>query len=550
MRKGEKLMKRSVLYLGILLFVLLTAQFVQMKSVAKYSFEWSRRSVPKTFQQKPELLDRSEFPFLGRDVILLIDTIVKSAQWIEVVQNPFYKDDIRFKSCKLEYSKSYNMVDLTSLKNFGNFEDSLAIGPFKLLSITADQFQDTIRKAHLADGFVSSLKDKVKPDWSEQLFFSPYLGPLLIVLFVFGFWIVDKLGSWLSLLLKLPKWIIISAPIILFLVYDLIRIGKIQYDGLQMRGLSWSPWLTAQLIAGFIFIPALFIFFKLKKKHFDTWKFEDGEAAKFIYIFLFLTIANYAYGYFGAQIFYHANPDTTAIQVWQTGQTPAFALLIATTNFLNNFRKRYSALKGKEKALGFAQKSDIESKALLTSLQSKVNPHFLYNSLNSIASLAKQDPAKTEKMTLALSKFYRYSTNRKDRIWSTIKEEIELIKNYLAIEKIRFGDQLIYEINCSDHLKKLAIPHFLLQPLVENAIKYGYSEAEECIHVKIDIGQTDSDLIMKIIDTGDPFTEDINLGYGLESVQQKLKLCFPDRHQIDFVSKPQKAIVITLNINK
>lgn len=86
----------------------------------------------------------------------------------------------------------------------------------------------------------------------------------------------------------------------------------------------------------------------------------------------------------------------------------------------------------------------MASTAELEALQSRVNPHFLYNSLNSIAALAPVDAEKTEEMALALSEFYRYCTNRSDEIEHTVQSEINIVDAYLKVEAIRFGEKIVF----------------------------------------------------------------------------------------------------------
>jgi sensor histidine kinase YesM len=121
---------------------------------------------------------------------------------------------------------------------------------------------------------------------------------------------------------------------------------------------------------------------------------------------------------------------------------------------------------------------ELKAKAELKSLQSQINPHFLYNSLNSIASLAPIDAAKTQQMAHSLSDLFKYSINRKGKKTSTVKDEIEMVKSYLEIEKIRFGDRLQFDIDVDKDIEDYEIPLFLIQPLVENAVKHGISQNE------------------------------------------------------------------------
>lgn len=112
-------------------------------------------------------------------------------------------------------------------------------------------------------------------------------------------------------------------------------------------------------------------------------------------------------------------------------------------------------------------------------LRAKVNPHFLYNVHNSIAGLITKDPGKAEKMVLLLSRFFRLTLNKSSATFHSVADEIEIIRTYLELQHIRYGNQLHYHINANKALLHLQMPSFLLQPLVENAVKHGIERSAE-----------------------------------------------------------------------
>ncbi len=224
-----------------------------------------------------------------------------------------------------------------------------------------------------------------------------------------------------------------------------------------------------------------------------------------------------------------------------------FLFSFALGNFLNTLRSSYFQHKRRSKELDNANDKMLASEAALNSIQASTNPHFLYNSLNAVASLAKTDPQKTEEMALALSKFYKYQTNRSGNPLTLLTKELEMIENYLAIEKIRFGERLQFSLETGEDLKDAKIPHFLLQPLVENAIKYGYNEESEKIDIKLSISSEDNRMWIKLYDQGTLFAENLDSGYGLKSVMKKLLLFYPDKHSIQFINTPLKHVSITIN---
>lgn len=191
------------------------------------------------------------------------------------------------------------------------------------------------------------------------------------------------------------------------------------------------------------------------------------------------------------------------------------------------------------------EKKNIESQ--FESLQSKVNPHFLYNSLNSIAGLATVDGEKTRQMALALSRFFRYNMNREQEVMVSLEEEAEMISTYLEIEKIRFGDKLNYQINLPSGVGQFSLPRMLLQPIVENAVKHGLKGDCESLNIVISFTPSEKGLTISIKDNGAPFPDDFMPGYGIRSVYEKLDLLYPDNYKVEWLTSPEKVVTIWLN---
>ena len=199
-----------------------------------------------------------------------------------------------------------------------------------------------------------------------------------------------------------------------------------------------------------------------------------------------------------------------------------------------------------ENDLQLSRLRELKTKAELNALHSKINPHFLYNSLNSIAGLAKTDADKTEQMALLLSKLFRYSINKEQSDWSTLAEEMEMVQIYLEIEKVRFDERLVFSINLPDNLKPVRVPRFMIQPLVENAIKHGISKLVGQGHVAIIIRQNERWLEIAVSDNGPDFPAELFPGFGLQGVYDKLEILYPNRFELHFTHAPQKQIMIKL----
>ncbi|GAB3930805.1 sensor histidine kinase [Larkinella terrae] len=189
----------------------------------------------------------------------------------------------------------------------------------------------------------------------------------------------------------------------------------------------------------------------------------------------------------------------------------------------------------------------LKTRAELEALQAKINPHFLYNSLNSIASLVHDEPDRAERMVVLLSKLFRYTTGMKNRYFNTIADELEMVRTYLDVEQVRFGDRLTYRIDLLDPaLKEVQIPQFLLQPLVENAIKHGISKVAGPGAIILRITEENGWLCCRIHDNGPVFPEELVAGYGLQSIQDKLKLLYGTDARLLVENKPMKEVVVQI----
>ncbi|WP_337044682.1 sensor histidine kinase [Emticicia sp. 17c] len=191
------------------------------------------------------------------------------------------------------------------------------------------------------------------------------------------------------------------------------------------------------------------------------------------------------------------------------------------------------------KELELAQVKELKTKADLEALQAKINPHFLYNSLNSIANAIDDEPQKAKQMTLLLSRFFRFSTNAQSQYYWTLHEELDLVKTYLSIEKIRFGDKLDFYIPEADtSLMSCLIPRFLIQPLAENAIKHSISKIAGKGIIDIQIKFDGGFIELKIYDNGVPFSAGFQQGYGLRSVNEKIKLLGGKNASFELFNEP------------
>lgn len=226
---------------------------------------------------------------------------------------------------------------------------------------------------------------------------------------------------------------------------------------------------------------------------------------------------------------------------WQWVYIP---LMVAIYRIYSLYNQRKIDQLLQEKELEISKQKELTTKAELLALQSRINPHFLYNALNSIASLTSIDAHKAEQMSVDLAKLFRYNLNKAEDLMTTIESELEMVKLYLDIEKQRFGDRLDYQVDVPNELMSFQIPIFLLQPLVENAIKHGVSKITEQGVIKIKIEKNDHQLFIRVFDNGPRFTDELIFGYGLQNIFDKLTLVYKDNYTIRFVNEIEKHIEI------
>lgn len=200
-----------------------------------------------------------------------------------------------------------------------------------------------------------------------------------------------------------------------------------------------------------------------------------------------------------------------------------------------------------QKDVELARMSEMHRKAELQSLRAKINPHFLYNSLNSIASLASIDSNKTEQMALSLSDFFKYSINREQKQTNPLSDELTAVETYLEIERVRFGDRLTYSVECPESLKSVQIPQLLIQPLVENAVKHGVSKLLKDGVVRIVISELESMKIsIRVYDNGPDFPDGPMSGFGIRNTHDRLQLLYDDKASLNWKNQPEKYFELIL----
>jgi LytS/YehU family sensor histidine kinase len=166
--------------------------------------------------------------------------------------------------------------------------------------------------------------------------------------------------------------------------------------------------------------------------------------------------------------------------------------------------------------------------AELATLRQQLQPHFLFNSLNSISALAGARPEQARKMIQQLSDFLRGTIRKDDHQLVDLQEELKHLELYLDIEKVRFGHRLKTEITCPETVRHQLLPSLLLQPIVENAIKFGLYDTTGEIIIRVKATMSERQLVLHVENPFDPATSQPKqgTGFGLTSVQRRLYLLY------------------------
>lgn len=197
-------------------------------------------------------------------------------------------------------------------------------------------------------------------------------------------------------------------------------------------------------------------------------------------------------------------------------------------------------------------------KTELKALQAQINPHFLYNTLDAVTWMArlKKEP-EIEKLAVNLAKFFRLSLHKGDK-FITVGEELELTAHYLEIDKIRFPDRVTVKFETDVSLVNYMTLKLILQPIVENAVKYAFEDQKGCLTIRTRL--SDGDIVFEVEDNGVGFDVESGMvshkkrselgGFGLKNVNERIKLEYGEKYGLEVFSQKGKGTKVTIRIQK
>jgi two-component system LytT family sensor kinase len=235
----------------------------------------------------------------------------------------------------------------------------------------------------------------------------------------------------------------------------------------------------------------------------------------------------------------------------EPGHSLAIAAIYATTLFAVAVPLKIWNNTRNEKKLEEQERLLVEAR--LAALTSQINPHFLFNTLNSVSSLIRTDPNQARVMVVKLSKVLRRLL-RKHENFSPLRDELNFIEDYLSIEVIRFGDKLRFETDVAADTLDMLVPSMMLQPLVENSIKHGLSSKVEGGTIRIRTHRTETRLHLLVEDDGVGISEEKlatlleHGGIGVSNVNERLKVLFGAEYRMWIESQPGNGTRVQIEV--
>jgi hypothetical protein len=215
-----------------------------------------------------------------------------------------------------------------------------------------------------------------------------------------------------------------------------------------------------------------------------------------------------------------------------------YLLAVALNYVLLSFQSSQEAAAQAQRALVLAREAELKA------LKSQLNPHFLFNCLNSISALTSIDPQRARDMCIRLSDFLRSTLNLGDKESITFSDELSLTRTYLSVEQVRFGARLRVEEHVDPACARCLVPPLLMQPLVENAIKHGVAGLVEGGLIQLEASCDDGRLNLKVANEFDPDAPaGRKSGVGLANVRNRLRTRYDNAARLDATTKENRFLV-------
>lgn len=327
-----------------------------------------------------------------------------------------------------------------------------------------------------------------------------------------------------------------SQNLTIYLLIWLVTLASYQFN-LYLIGIELKYALADNLLIN-LFLPGLGISYWYSAKYISI---ENNSVIK---IFLshvlggvLITALWLAIGYFLVTSFLGSNETYTDLFLnilpWRIVIGILFYFLFTAFYYLIIYYSNYQ-----ERIIKESEMKNLVTQAELKSLKFQINPHFIFNSLNSMSALTVINPEKARNMILKLADFLRYTLASNEKQQTTLKEELKNIRLYLEIEKIRFEDKFNFVEDVKDECWNIKVPNMILQPLFENAIKHAVYEAIDKVTLNLSARIINEFLEIKVENNFDGnSTSKSGTGIGLNNIKNRLELIYSRKDLISIINK-------------
>lgn len=323
-----------------------------------------------------------------------------------------------------------------------------------------------------------------------------------------------------------------------FVILNLVHVLVLHFG----FDISWQFALIDSLITNTIlFLAVFFVVQFLSSYHRTKNNFMYSGIVAVIEASIAMFIITHLLGIIESDASYHQFLDDSLVMRWVIG-------IFVCVSMVKGFLLWIKIYHNEQEKSRVTISEDILKEAELQKLQHQLQPHFLFNSLNSINALIMINPDEASVMVTKLSEYLRYTSQKKDQQFVTIEEEFKNLNLYLEIEKVRFGHRLNIEKNISEECLTREIPTFILQPIVENAIKFGLYGTTEQVNIVVSVTCHPKEVIITVTN---PFEKDMippkGTGFGIKGIKRRLYLLYA-RNDLMEVKEENNLFTATLKI--
>ena len=249
------------------------------------------------------------------------------------------------------------------------------------------------------------------------------------------------------------------------------------------------------------------------------------------------------------------NPVVTSAAELNITKAKEFDVLYERTGLLYAWSFLYfgirHAIEGIKRELRLALIETEKREAQLRMLRAQMNPHFLFNTLSTIRARVEKAEPRLGVMVQSLADFLRFSLDHSDDDFIPLGREYDAARNYLEVERSRLREKLEFHCEIDERARSIPVPGIILQPLVENAVKYGWETCAPPLRISIHIACLDATTLqITVANTGEwtePIAREKTSHLGLQNLRRRLKLLYPDKHRVD-IATTSEWVTITLSI--